>query len=270
MKERIPSCPECAKGAKNTKRIANNSSSLPLPPTLKRKVLHNGTKKKPARRRADSDNYNDDSGVSDSEYDDPVRRIGGIMKPDITFFGEDLPSAFANRLTKHDQYKADLLVVIGTSLKVAPVAEVPAFLPRHIPQIVISREAVNHHMFDIDLLGDCDVVVAELARRAGWDLRHEMIPDDQEISVQLADGYQSRHIITSFSPSVEAAKKAKAAKEAKGNGEEKRTALGAITGNTAASANDDSDDSRAYASGSAPVVTTTRSGRRSGRIGPSE
>ncbi len=33
----------------------------------------------------------------------------------------------------------DLVIVIGTSLKVAPVAEVPGVLPPHIPQIYISR-----------------------------------------------------------------------------------------------------------------------------------
>lgn len=35
--------------------------------------------------------------------------------------------------------------------------------------------------FDITLLGDCDVVVAELCRRAGWDLKHDMIPKDQKV-----------------------------------------------------------------------------------------
>jgi NAD+-dependent protein deacetylase SIR2 len=52
---------------------------------------------------------------------------------------------------------------------------------------------VSHVNFDLDLLGDCDVVVAELCRRLNWELKHEMIPEGQEVDVQLQDGFQSRH-----------------------------------------------------------------------------
>lgn len=45
------------------------------------------------------------------------------------------------------------------------------------------------------MLGDCDVVVAELCRRAGWDLKHEMIPAGQMADVQLREGYESRYSI---------------------------------------------------------------------------
>jgi NAD-dependent histone deacetylase SIR2 len=62
-----------------------------------------------------------------------------IAQPDITFFGEDLPDEFGQRLIHHDRELADLVIVIGTSLKVAPVAEVPGILPRNVPQIYISR-----------------------------------------------------------------------------------------------------------------------------------
>ena len=61
------------------------------------------------------------------------------MQPDITFFGEDLPHEFGQRLIYYDRELADLVIVIGTSLKVAPVAEVPGILPRNVPQIYISR-----------------------------------------------------------------------------------------------------------------------------------
>ena len=61
------------------------------------------------------------------------------LQPDITFFGEDLPDEFSRRLIHHDCDLADLVIVIGTSLKVAPVAEVPGILPPNIPQIYISR-----------------------------------------------------------------------------------------------------------------------------------
>lgn len=41
------------------------------------------------------------------------------------------------------------------------------------------------------MLGDCDTVVTELCRRAGWDLQHDMIKQNS-IDVQLEEGYDSR------------------------------------------------------------------------------
>ncbi|OJD20251.1 hypothetical protein ACJ73_08416 [Blastomyces percursus] len=158
---------------------------------MKRKRSSNGSQAKD-RRRQDFDDSSDDE-----DYDIPTP---GVMKPDITFFGEDLPSAFSKRLIGHDRELVDLVIVIGTSLKVAPVAEVPGILPRHVPQIFISRDPVSHIDFDIDMLGECDVVVSELCRRAGWDLQHEMIPKDQSVEVALDEGYVSRYRFTAATP----------------------------------------------------------------------
>ncbi|KAK0617151.1 SIR2-like protein [Immersiella caudata] len=178
---KIPRCRKCAQGARTT----NNSR--------KRKVQRDGTDKKPRRRHGDYDSN------SDSEFDVPASN-SGVMKPDITFFGEPLPDEFSKRLTEHDRDLVDLVIVIGTSLKVAPVSEVVPYLPPNIPQIYISRTPVSHVNFDIDLLGDCDIVVSELCHRAGWDLKHEMIPEGQVVDVQLAEGYPSRHVFTQVKP----------------------------------------------------------------------
>lgn len=53
---------------------------------------------------------------------------------------------------------------------------------------------MSHTEFDIDLLGDCDVVVSELSRRVGWDLQHDMIPADEKVDVSSVEGYESRHV----------------------------------------------------------------------------
>jgi len=173
---RIPKC----------KRCIQNLRAAPESAAMKRKRSKNGTHEAKKRKKAD---YEDSSNEEDDEYDLPG---AGVMKPDITFFGEALPDTFHDRLTKHDKDVVDLVIVIGTSLKVAPVSEVVPFLPAHIPQVYISREPVKHVNFDIDMLGDCDVVVAELCRRAGWDLQHEMIPKDQVVDVQAIDEFESR------------------------------------------------------------------------------
>lgn len=187
---KIPRCRQCALGSRTT----NNSR--------KRKMAKDGTEKKSRRRPGDYDSN------SDSEFDLPTASCG-VMKPDIIFFGESLPDSFSKRLTEHDRDLVDLVIVIGTSLKVAPVSELVPFLPPHVPQLYISRTAVDHVNFDIDLLGDCDVVVAELCRRAGWDLRHEMVPRGQVVDVGLADGYPSRHIFTQVSSGPAAPAEAK-------------------------------------------------------------
>jgi hypothetical protein len=40
-------------------------------------------------------------------------------------------------------------------------------IPPHVPQILINRESLDHN-FDIELLGDCDIILAELFRRLQW------------------------------------------------------------------------------------------------------
>jgi len=177
---RIPRCPRCAPKERTT---ANSR---------KRKLLE-GTRSRPRRRAAAAaaSTPQPDENTSESEYDVPSN--GGVMKPDITFFGEDLPDDFSRRLTEVDKHCVDLLIVIGTSLAVAPVSNTVRVIPSHVPQIYISLEPVRHVNFDIDLLGPCDVVVAELCRRAGWDLHHDMIPPGQTVDVSLEEGYKSRH-----------------------------------------------------------------------------
>lgn len=157
-------------------------------------------KKKKKRRQQQHRSHDFDTSSDDDDDDDPDTSTAGVMKPDITFFGEALPSTFSTRLLSHDRDMVDLVIVIGTSLKVAPVSEVVAVLPGQVPQLYISREPCAHVEFDVDLLGDCDVVVAELCRRAGWSLRHEMLVEEEEeeegggqkVVVEGVEGYESR------------------------------------------------------------------------------
>lgn len=92
----------------------------------------------------------------------------GVIKPDIIFFGEKLPLEFDVSF-EADKDKVDLLIVIGSSLKVAPVANLRDKIPAHVPQILINREALQHmNNFDVQLLGYSDIITAELCRRMGW------------------------------------------------------------------------------------------------------
>jgi NAD-dependent histone deacetylase SIR2 len=57
-----------------------------------------------------------------------------------------------------DRSRADLLLVIGTSLQVAPVSKVMGWLPPSMPQILINRDVVapprsTSDGFDVSLIG---------------------------------------------------------------------------------------------------------------------
>lgn len=128
--ERVPSCPRC------------NDSERP----------------KKRRRKDDS---------SDDENDDGTRT--GIMKPDIVFFGEKLSDDFDHALIE-DREKASLLIVIGSSLSVAPVSKVVGHLPHSTPTILINRAPIRDRGLDIVLLGYADFIVEWLSHRLGWQL----------------------------------------------------------------------------------------------------
>lgn len=96
---------------------------------------------------------------TDESYKNLVAQ--GIMKPDIVFFGEDLSENFHTKIDK-DRKKCDLLIVIGSSLKVRPVALIPNSIAADVPQILINRESLPHLTFDIELLGNSDTIINQL------------------------------------------------------------------------------------------------------------
>lgn len=164
--------------------------------------------------------------TNDDEGDD-IGESASIMKPDIVFFGEKLPPEF-DRSFPRDREKVDLLIVMGSSLKVAPVSEImgmshlhifyefnfvkPSYfmkkyydevitsseqmveeiyvkwliftlysfvigqIPHRVPQIVINRTPIKHMQFDVQLLGDCDIIIPELCRMLRLELVHEKLP----------------------------------------------------------------------------------------------
>ncbi|SPO25209.1 related to NAD-dependent histone deacetylase [Ustilago trichophora] len=66
---------------------------------------------------------------------------GGLVKPDIVFFGESLPSRFVRCIP--DLRSADLLIVMGTSLQVQPFASLIDAVPSTCPRVLINLERVG-------------------------------------------------------------------------------------------------------------------------------
>lgn len=101
----------------------------------------------------------------DTEKSEQLRQLVemGVFKPEIVFFGEELPDDFHESI-EADRNNCDLLIVIGSSLKVKPVAMIPNLVPAHVPQILINREPLPHMNFDVNLYGDSDIIVNHICQ----------------------------------------------------------------------------------------------------------
>jgi NAD-dependent histone deacetylase SIR2 len=93
----------------------------------------------------------------------------GLVKPDIVFFGEQLPHNFFVNRTLPSQ--ADLCIIMGTSLMVQPFASLPSYCQEGVPRVLINLEqagSMGSRADDVLLLGDCDEQVRKLAEACGW------------------------------------------------------------------------------------------------------
>ena len=52
-----------------------------------------------------------------------------------------------------DRESVDLVIIVGTALKVAPVSELIGHMPHSVPVLLINRTPVLHIQSDIQLLG---------------------------------------------------------------------------------------------------------------------
>ncbi|KAJ7780732.1 class I sirtuins SIR2 family protein [Mycena maculata] len=97
-------------------------------------------------------------------------RCKGLVKPDIVFFGENLPDEFIKAIP--NVAKADLLIIMGTSLTVHPFAGLAERAGASCPRVLINLDQVGNigkRPNDIVLLDKCDEVVRKLCRELGWE-----------------------------------------------------------------------------------------------------
>ncbi|GMI48164.1 hypothetical protein TrCOL_g12609 [Triparma columacea] len=99
----------------------------------------------------------------------------GNCKPPITFFGEDLPEVFKSRY-REDMKECDLLIVMGTSLSVAPISNLPEMVRPLVPRVLINKQVVGTFKYkdgeenyrDVIWEGTCDDGVAAISNLMGW------------------------------------------------------------------------------------------------------
>ncbi|KAJ7701462.1 DHS-like NAD/FAD-binding domain-containing protein [Mycena rosella] len=95
---------------------------------------------------------------------------GGLVKPDIVFFGENLPDEFITAIP--NVAKADLLIIMGTSMTVHPFAGLAERASSNCPRVLINLDlvgSIGKRPNDVVLLGKCDDVVRKLCKELGWE-----------------------------------------------------------------------------------------------------
>lgn len=115
----------------------------------------------------------------------------GLVKPEIVFFGEQLPAAFFQ--ARSLPAEADLCIVLGTSLTVQPFASLPSMCRTSTPRILINKERVGSlgaSADDVLILGDCDEGVRKLAEACGW------LEELEDLWAQTASKYRSAKVPT--------------------------------------------------------------------------
>ncbi|KAJ6598453.1 DHS-like NAD/FAD-binding domain-containing protein [Mycena vulgaris] len=103
------------------------------------------------------------------------RGCGGFVKPDVVMFGEALPLRFWLNLPFLK--RADLLIIVGTSLAVPPFSFIADWVPQSCPRVVINMESVwgvGDRANDVQCLGDCDEIVRWLTQLIGGDWEQQL------------------------------------------------------------------------------------------------
>jgi hypothetical protein len=116
-----------------------------------------------------------------------------LVKPDIVFFGEKLPKKFAMS-RQEDLPDAKLLLVMGTSLSVAPFCELVHEVNARTPRMLLNLNQVGTRKMrgteegfrfdevenyrDVALLKDCDSGVRLLCKYLDWEADLDKLMDD--------------------------------------------------------------------------------------------
>lgn len=88
---------------------------------------------------------------------------GGLLKPNVIFFGEDLDPSVWTRAVNAAQM-CDLYLIVGTSLQVWPAADLPAFARGHdTPVIYVNGEPARHtRMERLNCIGSISEILDEI------------------------------------------------------------------------------------------------------------
>ena len=92
------------------------------------------------------------------------QQCGAILKPDVVFFGEQIPGPALLEATAAAE-KAKVMLVIGTSANVYPAAEMPILTKRaggRVIEINLEPTPLSGPVADLTILGPADEVLPEI------------------------------------------------------------------------------------------------------------
>jgi NAD-dependent SIR2 family protein deacetylase len=72
----------------------------------------------------------------------PRCECGGIIKPDIVFFGEKIPEDFYQVI--NFQPEADMILILGTSLNVQPSSKFALEIAERVPSVIVNLEPTQY------------------------------------------------------------------------------------------------------------------------------
>lgn len=155
-----------------------------------------------------------------SEATPKCEKCQSLVKPDIVFFGENLPPRFFSCM-QSDFSKVDLLIIMGTSLQVQPFASLISKAPLSTPRLLINKEKTGQTdpflgmmmglgggmdfdskkaYRDVAWLGDCDQGCLALADLLGWKKELEDLVRREHASIDAQSGSQAPNLSTTTSP----------------------------------------------------------------------
>ncbi|XP_064649610.1 NAD-dependent protein deacetylase sirtuin-2-like [Lineus longissimus] len=138
----------------------------------------------------------------------------GIIRPDIVMFGENLPFPFFDKASE-DCPACDLLIILGTSLAVAPFNRLVSNVPETTPRLMINKEKEGtgdaffalmgfgsglqfdskDNYRDVFMQGSCDDGCYSLADALGWgeELRELIKTEHARVDAFAAEKAAAKH-----------------------------------------------------------------------------
>lgn len=133
-------------------------------------------------------------------------KCSSLVKPDIVFFGENLPVRFFTSM-KMDFPRCDLLIIMGTSLQVQPFASLVSKVSRNCPRLLINMEKTGQvdpmlgmlgfgggmdfdsdkAYRDVAQISTCDDGCLALAELLGWKAELEELVKKEHARIDAED-----------------------------------------------------------------------------------